>query len=50
VTAGGDESVISGLVLDQPALHSLLTRIRDLGLLLLSVQRFDAEIECALEN
>jgi ABC-type multidrug transport system ATPase subunit len=48
VTAGEDGTVISGLLPDQPALHSLLTRVRDLGLLLLSVQRFDAGVEDVL--
>ena len=50
VTAGEEETVISGLVLDQPALHSLLTRVRDLGLLLLSLQRFNAAVEGILET
>ncbi len=33
------DTVISGPVADQPALHALLVRIRDLGLTLLSVDR-----------
>lgn len=32
-------TLISGLVADQPALHGLLSRLRDLGLPLLSVTR-----------
>lgn len=35
--AGG--TVIAGEVADQPALHGLLTRVRDLGLTLVSVTR-----------
>ncbi len=35
----GDETVICGLIADQPALHGLLTEIRDLGLCLISVRR-----------
>ena len=34
-------TVLTGLVADQPALHGLLIKIRDLGLPLLSVQRID---------
>ena len=36
-----DVTLLTGLVADQAALHSLLTKIRDLGLPLLSVQRLD---------
>lgn len=32
-------TTLTGVVLDQPALYGLLSRIRDLGLLLMSVQR-----------
>ena len=35
----GAQTVISGLLTDQPALHGLLARIRDLGLCLISVRR-----------
>jgi len=34
-------TLISGLVADQPALHGLLSRLRDLGLPLISVTRAD---------
>jgi len=34
-----DETVLTGRVVDQPALHGLLAKIRDLGLPLLVVQR-----------
>ena len=37
----GDETVIRGLLADQPALHGLLTKIRDLGLCLISMRRLD---------
>lgn len=33
-------TLIAGPVIDQPALHGLLTKIRDLNLTLISVQRF----------
>ena len=38
----GGEAVIRGLLEDQPALHGLLTKVRDLGLCLISVRRLDA--------
>jgi hypothetical protein len=33
--------IICGLLADQPALHGLLTKVRDLGLCLISVRRLD---------
>ena len=41
VTSSGGETVISGQLADQAALHGLLTRVRDLGLCLISVRRLD---------
>jgi hypothetical protein len=38
---GAAITFMTGLVVDQVALHGLLTRIRDLNLQLLSVQRLD---------
>lgn len=43
VTSDGTQTVISGLLPDQPALHGLLAKIRDLGLSLISVRRLDTE-------
>ena len=37
----GAQTVIAGLVADQPALRGLLTKIGDLGLCLISVRRLD---------
>jgi hypothetical protein len=37
------ETVISGLLADQAALHGVLTKVRDLGLCLISVRRLDSE-------
>ena len=42
ISGQGDETVIRGLLADQPALHGLLTKVRDLGLCLISVRRLDA--------
>ena len=41
VSGEGAQTVIAGLVADQPALHGVLARIRDLGLCLISVRRID---------
>jgi hypothetical protein len=41
ISGQGEETVICGLVADQPALHGLLTKVRDLGLYLISVRRLD---------
>jgi hypothetical protein len=37
----GEETVLCGLLADQPALHGLLAKVRDLGLCLISVRRLD---------
>ena len=39
----GRTTVIAGHVVDQAALHSLLAKVRDLGLPLISVRRPDPE-------
>ena len=41
VKSEGRETVISGPLVDQPALHGLLVKVRDLGLTLLAVRRLD---------
>jgi hypothetical protein len=38
-----DQTTIAGTVADQAALHGLLTKVRDLGLPLLSVRRLDQD-------
>lgn len=43
ITIGDDETQISGRVADQAALHSLLTRIRDLGLPLIAVRHIQSD-------
>lgn len=43
VTPQDDETLLTGPVRDQAALHGLLARIRDLGLPLLSVRRVGDE-------
>jgi len=42
ITTVDDETIISGTVADQVALHSLLTRIRDLGLPLIAVNQVES--------
>ncbi len=43
VKSEGSQTVISGLVADQPALHGLLVKVRDLGLCLICVRRLDPD-------
>lgn len=37
------ETIISGAVADQAALHGLLAKVRDLGLTLIDVRRIESE-------
>jgi hypothetical protein len=37
------QTIVSGWLADQPALHGLLTKIGDLGLCLISVRRLDLD-------
>ena len=41
VSGHSEETVIFGLLTDQPALHGLLAKVRDLGLTLIAVRRLD---------
>jgi hypothetical protein len=41
ITGDDSQTVISGPVTDQAALHGLLNRVADLGLVLVSVNRLD---------
>lgn len=41
IPQGDDETLLSGPVADQAALHGMLAKIRDLGLPLLSVKRVE---------
>ena len=43
VECEGNITVISGLIIDQPALHGLLAKIRDLGMPIISVRRLDSD-------
>jgi len=45
ISTGGGETILSGQVADQAALHGLLIRIRDLNLTLLSVEQIDPDPE-----
>jgi len=41
VSSEAGETIISGPVADQPALHGVLVKVRDLGMCLISVRRLD---------
>ena len=41
ISTGNGETILTGPVADQAALHGLLIRIRDLNLTLLSVERIE---------
>ncbi len=41
VTSEGSQTVITGTLPDQPALHGVLIKVRDLGMCLVSVRRLD---------
>jgi hypothetical protein len=43
VRSDGSQTIITGPVIDQPALHGLLLKVRDLGLTLISVRVIDAD-------
>jgi hypothetical protein len=43
IASEGSQTVVSGLLTDQPALHGVLAKVRDLGLCLISVRRLDAD-------
>jgi hypothetical protein len=43
VQGPGGETVLTGPVIDQAALHGILSKIRDLGAPLLSVKRLSAD-------
>ena len=42
VSRDGTQTLIAGPLPDQPALHGLLAKVRDLGLTLISVRQLDA--------
>ena len=42
ITASDDETIIRGTLADQAALHSLLTKIRDLGLPLIAMNQVES--------
>lgn len=45
ISTQGGQTILAGPVSDQAALHGLLTRIRDLNLTLLAVERIEPEPE-----
>ena len=45
VASSGNRTLLTGDVEDQAALHGVLARVRDLGLVVISVVRVDPELE-----
>lgn len=45
ISTGGGQTILTGPVADQAALHGLLIRIRDLNLTLLAVERIEPDQE-----
>lgn len=45
LATSGDQTVLTGDLEDQAALHGVLARVRDLGLVVISVVRVDPEPE-----
>ena len=45
ISHGGGQTILTGPVADQAALHGLLIRIRDLNLTLLAVERIEPDQE-----
>jgi hypothetical protein len=45
ISTEGDQTILTGPLADQAALHGLLVRIRDLNLALLSVEQTDPDQE-----
>ena len=45
ISTEGEETILSGQVADQAALHGLFIRIRDMNLTLLSVEQFEPDPE-----
>ena len=43
VSADGTQTVLSGKLADQSALHGVLAKVRDLGMRLVSVRQLDAD-------
>jgi hypothetical protein len=43
ITSEGTQTLISGPLPDQPALHGVLGKVRDLGMCLISVRRLDPD-------
>ena len=50
ITLEGGDTLLTGPVLDQAALHGLLKKVRDLGILLLSVTRVETDYADAQEQ
>ncbi len=47
---GDGTTTLTGPLADQAALHGLLTRIRDLGLPIISIRRIDSDVQRPTDN
>jgi hypothetical protein len=45
IEGAGNETIVSGTLPDQPALHGVLDKVRDLGLTVIAVRRLPPEEE-----
>ena len=50
VESQGRMTVLTGRIIDQSALHGLLAKIRDLGMPIISVRRFEVDSKRSVED
>jgi hypothetical protein len=50
ITVQGDETILTGVVPDQSALHGILAKINDLGLPIVSVERLNRAVKKGINH